>query len=250
MIDLYGMSSPNVIKVILMLEELEAEYRLHYVDVFRGRTEAIDGKSPFGKVPVIVDRSAGDLAVFESGAILVYLAERYGGEALLPAEGAARYAVLQWLFAQMAAVGPLLGQNNHFRLLPDVADSYGARRYADQALKVYRVLNERLASSPWLAGESYSVADIATWPWASYVPMHGLAWSDFPSLKEWWDRVGARPAVARTQAAAAKGFGTRDMEATVSASPEELDRFFWRDSPGGPQPDFEAYTRNIRPQED
>ena len=243
MIDVYGMSSPNVTKVIIALEELGVEHRLEHVDVFRNRIEAIEAWSPFGKVPVIVDRDAGDLPIFESGAILVHLAERYDDGALLPREPAARAAVLQWLFAQVAAVGPLLGQNNHFRLLPQEAGSYGARRYAEQARHVYRVLDARLAASPYLAGETYSLADIATFPWAAYVPLHGHRWSEFPALHAWWERVGERPAVTRAQAASLAAYGARDAASTAEASPAELDRFFWREAPGGPAPDFVAYAQ-------
>lgn len=250
MIRLHGMSSPNVTKVVILLEELGLDYALEYVDVFRNRTGAIAGKSPFGKVPVIVDQDAGDLAVFESGAILVYLAETYGGEALLPASGPVRHRVLQWLFAQVATVGPLLGQNDHTRLLPDEAGSYAARRYAGQALRIYRTLDERLSEVPYLAGDDYSVADIATWPWAGYVPLHGLAWSDHPALERWWKRIAERPAVARATAATLSSFAPRDAEATASASAEELDRFFWREETGGgPLPDFAALGRGARSQE-
>ena len=238
MIELYGMSSPNVTKVIILLEELGLEYRLSYVDVMRNRMEAIAGSSPFGKVPVIIDRGAGDLAVFESGAILVYLAETYRGEELLPTSGPERYAVLQWLAAQIAAVGPYLGQNNHFRALPDQEGSYAALRYAEHARRIYRVLDERLSAAPWLGGRTYSIADIATHPWAAYVPRHGLAWSDYPALEAWWARVGARPAVARANAASAAAFGVRDFEAVTGATRAELDRFFWREQPGGPEADF------------
>ena len=238
MIELFGMSSPNVTKIIILLEELGVEYRLHYVDVMRGRIEAIADMSPFGKVPAIVDRSAGDLAVFESGAILVYLAENYRGEALLPASGPARYAVLQWLAAQIANVGPYLGQNNHFRALPQEDGSYAALRYAEHARKIYRVLDERLAAAPWLAGASYSIADIATHPWAGYVPRHGLSWSDYPALHAWWQRIAERPAVVRAQAASAAAFGARDFEAVTGATSAEQDRFLWREQPGGPKADF------------
>jgi GST-like protein len=238
MIDLYGMSSPNVTKIIILLEELGVAYRLHYVDVMRGRIEAIAGISPFGKVPVLVDRSAGDLAVFESGAILVYLAEIYRGEAFLPGSGPARYAVLQWLAAQIAAVGPYLGQNNHFRARPDQDGSYAALRYAEHARRIYRVLDERLSAVPYLAGDAYSIADVATHPWAGYVPRHGLPWSDHPALKRWWDRIAERPAVARAHAASTAAFGARDFEAVTGATAADQDRFFWREQPGGPAADF------------
>lgn len=235
MIELYGMSSPNVTKVLILLEELGVPYEMRHVDVFRGRTEALAGISPFGKVPAIVDRGAGGLSVFESGAILTYLAETHGGEALLPRSGPGRYAALQWLMAQVAIMGPLLGQNNHFRLLPEEAEGYGLRRYAEQSKKIYRVLDERLAVSPYLAGETYSIADIAVHPWAAYVPRHDLDWTDYPALKAWWDKIGDRPAVARAATASAR-FGADDVAAITQATPAELNGFFWRS--GGPAADF------------
>ena len=247
MIELYGMSSPNVAKVTILLEELELPYETRHVDVFRGpgRIGAIAAHSPFGKVPVIIDRRAGDLAVFESGAILTYLAERYGGEALLPPSGPDRYAVLQWLTAQVATVGPFLGQNNHFRLLPDEAGSYAARRYAEQSRHVFHVLDKRLAAAAYLAGDFYSIADIATYPWAGYVPRQGLDWGDFPALKAWCDRIGERPAVVRAAKVQA-AFGPQDMAARQGASQEDLDRFFWRDRPG-PAADFDIYANPAPP---
>lgn len=242
MIDLYGMSSPNIRKVVILLEELGLAYRPLHVAVFRRAQfdPAFTRISPFGKVPVIVDRDAGDLTVFESGAILTYLAETYGDGALLPKAGPARYAVLEWLTAQVAIVGPLLGQNNHFVLLPDQAGSYAASRYAEQSRYVYRVLDSRLAAAPWLAGEAYSIADIATYPWGLYVPKHGLSWDDYPALKDWCDRIGARPAVAKADRAMAE-FGKKDHADLVAASTREIDSFFWREDTG-PTADFSAIS--------
>ena len=240
MIDLYGMSSPNIRKVVILLEELGLPYRSIHVAVFRRAQFDPDFTriSPFGKVPVIVDRDADDLTVFESGAILTYLAETYGDGALLPAAGPARYAVLEWLTAQVATVGPLLGQNNHFVLLPEESGSYAATRYAEQARYIYRVLDGRLTQSPYLAGEAYSIADIATYPWGLYVPKHGLSWDDYPALKDWCDRIGARPAVIKADAEMAE-FGKKDHADLVAASPHEIDSFFWRET-SGPAADFSA----------
>ncbi len=242
MIDLYGMSSPNIRKVVILLEELGLAYRSIHVAVFR-RAQFDPGFtaiSPFGKVPVIVDRDAGDLTVFESGAILTYLAEAYGDGAMLPKSGPARYAVLEWLTAQVAMVGPLLGQNNHFVLLPEEAGSYATNRYAEQARYIYRVLDTRLASVPYLAGADYSIADIATYPWGLYVPKHGLGWDDYPALKDWCDRIAARPAVIKADAAMAE-FGKQDHQDLVAASTREIDSFFWRETTG-PAADFSALT--------
>ena len=240
MIDLYGMSSPNIRKVVILLEELGLPYRSIHVAVFRRAQFDPDFSriSPFGKVPVIIDRDAGNLTVFESGAILTYLAETYGDDEMLPRSGPARYAVLEWLTAQVAMVGPLLGQNNHFVLLPQEAGSYAASRYAEQARYIYRVLDTRLASAPYLAGESYSIADIATYPWGLYVPKHGLSWDDYPALKLWCDRIGARPAVINADIEMAE-FGKKDHADLVVASRQELDSFFWRET-AGPAADFSA----------
>ena len=240
MIDLYGMSSPNIRKVVILLEELGLPYRSIHVAVFRRAQfdPAFMKISPFGKVPVIVDRDAGDLTVFESGAILTYLAETYGDGAMLPAAGAERYAVLEWLTAQIAIVGPLLGQNNHFVLLPEEAGSYAAKRYAEQSRYVYRVLDDRLVASPYLAGDSYSIADIATYPWGLYVPKHGLSWDDYPALKAWCDRIGARPAVVRADAEMG-AFGVKDHADLMAASTREIDSFFWREETG-PAADLSA----------
>ena len=242
MIDLYGMSSPNIRKVVIMLEELGLAYRSIHVAVFRRAQfdPNFTRISPFGKVPVIVDRDADDLAVFESGAILTYLAETYGDGSLLPAAGPARYAVLEWLTAQVAMVGPLLGQNNHFVLLPQEAGSYAARRYAEQSRYIYRVLDQRLAASPYLAGDAYSIADVATYPWGLYVPKHGLSWDDYPALKQWCDRIGERPAVIRADAEM-NAFGAKDHADIVAASSAEIDSFFWREETG-PAADFSALT--------
>jgi GST-like protein len=242
MIDLYGMSSPNIRKVVIMLEELGIAYRSIHVAVFRREQFAADFTkiSPFGKVPAIVDRDAGDLPVFESGTILTYLAESYGDGTLLPASGRERYAVLAWLTAQMAIVGPLLGQNNHFLLLPDEAGSYASRRYAEQSRYIYRVLNDRLSASPYLAGASYSIADIATYPWGLYVPKHGESWDEYPAIKNWCDRIAARPAVIRADAEMMK-FGMKDHADIVSASAADVDGFFWRET-SGPAADFSVLT--------
>jgi GST-like protein len=240
MIDLYGMSSPNIRKVVILLEELGLAYRSIHVAVFRRAQfdPEFTRISPFGKVPVIVDRDADDLTVFESGAILTYLAETYGNGALLPTAGHARYAVLEWLTAQVAMVGPLLGQNNHFVLLTDQAGSYAANRYAEQARYIYRVLDKRLSEASYLAGEAYSIADIATYPWGLYVPKHGLAWDDYPALKQWCDRLGARAAVIRADKAMTE-FGIKDHADLVAASSDEIDSFFWREVTG-PAADFSA----------
>jgi GST-like protein len=236
----YGMQSPNVRKVLIMLEELELAYELRHVAVFKGEQFAPEflALNPLGKVPVLVDpRLPAPLA--ESGAILFWLAEREG--ALLPAEGPARYEVMQWLMAQMANIGPMFGQLNHFQLLPNGEQPYALGRYAAAAERLYRLLDERLAQRPWLAGEAYSIADIATYPWAHYLEQHGFDAAAHPALLDWRARIDARPAVERVKMRLAEiaEVATRTRrEATRS----DLDRFFGR-TDAMPAADYSAVTR-------
>jgi GSH-dependent disulfide-bond oxidoreductase len=238
MIEVHGMGSPNVLKVLLALEELGLEYRTRHVAVLRLEqfTPEFLALNPLGKAPVLVD---GEQTVFESGAILIYLAERYGG--LLPSEGPARYEALQWLMVQVANVGPMLGQLNHFVMLPADTSPYALARYREQARRVYRVLEERLATSPWLGGANFGVADAATWPWVKYLAAHGFDWGDHPAIEAWRGKIAARPAAARALARM-KDFVTADMAAGAEARPEELDRFLARTTPG-PTPDFSVLAR-------
>ena len=250
MITLYGMTGPNVLKIVLMLEEIEAAYEVWHVAVMRGegRHPGFLAISPFGKVPVIVDdRDGREQTLFESGAILMYLAETYA-PSLLPNEGPERWSTLAWLFGQVAFAGPMLGQLNHFHLLPSEAGTYAAGRYKDQAAKVYRDFDRRLSQSPWLGGERYSIADIAMYPWAAYLSRHEFREEDFPHLTAWRARIDARPAWRRAQEAIAR-LADDDTAAQVHVTNEDFDRFFNR-STVGPQVDFEGYLArgsNIRP---
>ena len=249
MITLYGMTGPNVLKILLMLEEIEAEYQVRHVAVMRGEGlhPGFLAISPFGKVPVIVDsRRDGEQTLFESGAILMYLAETYA-PSLLPQEGPDRWSTLTWLFGQVAFAGPMLGQLNHFHLLPSEAGTYAAGRYRDQAAKVYRDFDRRLAEAPWLGGGHYSIADIAMYPWSAYLSRHEFREEDFPHLTAWRARIDARPAWRRAQAAIAR-LAADDTAAQVHVTDEDFDRFFNR-SHAGPPVDFEGYLArgsNIR----
>jgi len=240
MITLYGCGSPNVRKVVIMLEELGLEYEISFVAVMNGGQfePSFLALNPLGRVPVLVDSDgpAGE-PVFESGAILIYLAEAYGREDLLPALGRERYAVIKWLMLQMANIGPIFGQHNHFIITPDHATSYAARRYREQAARLYRFLDARLADVPWLAGGNYSIADIATYPWALYVERHGMDWEELPHLRAWRDRIEARPALARVNATMQR-FVADDMKYAGEATQESLNRFFWREGEDGPQVDL------------
>ena len=242
MIELYGMGSPNVRKVGIMLEELGLDYVLRHVAVFRGDQfePAFLALSPLGKVPVLVDHTRGAGApIIESGAILFYLAETYG--ALLPAAGMARYEVMSWLMVQMANIGPMFGQLNHFQLLAQ-PDPYSAARYRSQAERLYRRLDERLSTRDWIAGDAYSIADIAIYPWALYLEQHGFDKGTHAALMRWRDKIGARAAVERSSERFAAAFNKEADETRRAATSEQLDKFFGRD-PGNPAGDFTAVTK-------
>ncbi len=196
MIDLYTWNTPNGRKVSIMLEETGLPYRTVPVDITKGEQHepAFLEISPNNKIPAIVDREA-ELSLMESGAILMYLAEKAGR--LEPGAGRARWQTLEWLMMQMGSVGPMLGQAHHFnRFNPDKSD-YARERYVSEARRIYGVLDTRLANSEHLAGDDYSIADIATWPWISRYEWQGIDWADYPSLLRWYKAIAARPAVQR-----------------------------------------------------
>ncbi|NDV11604.1 glutathione S-transferase family protein [Crenobacter caeni] len=203
MIQLYTWGTPNGRKISIALEELGLAYGVHPVDIGAGAqfAPAFLEISPNNKIPAIVDPDGPDgqpLALFESGAILVYLAEKTGR--LLPAAGEARYRVLQWLMFQMGGFGPMLGQAHHFlRYAPETVP-YAQKRYHDEALRLYRVLDTALAGQPYVAGDEYSIADIALYPWAAKHDWHCVDLEPFPHVARWLAEVGARPAVARGMA--------------------------------------------------
>jgi GST-like protein len=230
-IELFGMGSPNVRKVGIMLEEVGLDYVLRHVAVFRG--DQFDpvflALNPLGKVPVLIDHTrAPGTPIYESGAILFYLAETYG--ALLPTGGFARYEIMEWLMVQMSAIGPMFGQHNHFRLLGAQADPYAAARYRTQAKLLYRRLDERLSIREWIAGEAYSIADIAIYPWSLYLEQHGFDPAVHSSLIRWRDSIGAREPVKRSWDRFAAAFDKESQQTRRTASPEQLDAFFNRDS--------------------
>lgn len=242
MIDFYGMGSPNVFKVAIMLEEAGLAYRTHHVRVLHGENydPAFLALNPIAKVPVIVDHDGAgpDQPIFESGAILIYLAETYKPE-LFPASGPQRWEILKWLMFQMSLVGPMLGQVNHFHLIPSEADSYAAGRYRDQAARVFRNIDDRLKISRFIAGDTYSIADIAVHPWMGYVKRHGMDEADYPYLIAWRDRLDARGAVRRGSAAIAEM--TSKGSALPPPSDTELDDFFARRA-AGPKVDLVGYV--------
>lgn len=225
---LYGMSSPNVLKVGIMLEECGLSYETKFVGVLTGEQFEPDflARNPLGKVPVLEDPKLGQ-PLFESGAILVWLAERE--EAFLPTAPAPRAEVMQWLMVQMANVGPMLGQLNHFRLsLAGQGDPYATGRYQAAAERLYRHLDDRLTNHEWFAAGAYSIADMAMWPWARYLEKHGLDPADFPALARWRDAIASRPAVIRAEAVWTEDFVLATQSNAKSASDEQFDRFFGR----------------------
>jgi GST-like protein len=202
MIDLYTWSTPNGRKVSIMLEECGLAYRAHPVNIGRGEQfdEAFVAINPNSKIPAIVDYEGPEgraIRLFESGAILVYLAGKTGR--FLPQGVRGKYEALQWLMFQMGGVGPMFGQAHHFLRAAKESVPYAIERYTGEARRLYGVLDRRLASAAFLAGE-YSIADIATYPWVARHEWHKVALADFPNVKRWFDTIGLRPAVARGMA--------------------------------------------------
>ncbi len=225
---LHGMSSPNVTKVVLMLEECGLDYELRHIAVFAQEqfTPEFLALNPLGKVPVLEDPHLGQ-PVAESGAILHYLAEREGK--FLPTTQPQRAEVMQWLMVQMANIGPMFGQVNHFRLVQKSGTHpYAEARYAAAAERLYRLLDERLASREWIAGGEYSIADMATQPWANYLEGHGFDPAAHPHLLRWRAAVAERPAVQRALARADAAFTDAANRTRRAASNEDLDKFFGR----------------------
>ncbi|MHB1218407.1 MAG: glutathione S-transferase family protein [Alphaproteobacteria bacterium] len=202
MIDLYTWGTPNGRKVSIALEELALPYKVHPIDIGKGdqfKPEYL-AINPNGKIPAIVDPGGPDgkpISVFESGAILIYLAEKTGE--LLPKDARGRSVAIQWLMFQMGGVGPMFGQAHHFRRFAPEKIPYAVGRYTNETRRLYGVLDRRLAETEHLAGD-YSIADIATYPWVSRHEWQGVALTEFPSVKRWFDALSARPAVARGMA--------------------------------------------------
>jgi GST-like protein len=200
-IDLYTWSTPNGRKVSIMLEECVLPYRVHPVNIGKGEqfTPEFLALNPNNRIPAIVDPDGPDgraLPLFESGAILIYLAEKTGK--FMPRAARARVICLQWLMFQMGGVGPMFGQAHHFIRNKEVVP-YGIKRYSDETRRLYGVLQTRLAQAEYLADE-YSIADIATFPWVARFEWHKVDLADFPAVKRWFDLIAARPAVAKGMA--------------------------------------------------
>ncbi|MEO5672737.1 MAG: glutathione binding-like protein [Ramlibacter sp.] len=200
MIDVFSWPTPNGHKIHIMLEECGLPYRAIPVNIGAGdqfKPEFLK-ISPNNKIPAITDPDGPDgkpISMFESGAILVYLAAKTGR--FMPESDRAKYDVLQWLMFQMGGVGPLLGQNHHFRLYAPEKLEYAINRYTNEAKRMYGVLDRRLAQSQYLAGGSYTIADIATFPWLRNWERQGIVLSEYPNLEKWFNKMAERPAVQR-----------------------------------------------------
>jgi GST-like protein len=231
MITLYGMGSPNVVKIYIALEELDLPYTVAPIDVFTGKQFDAEfvKMNPNAKVPVIVDSDGPGgkpCTLFESGAILLYLAEKTGK--LLPTDMAGKYEAIQWMMVQMTTVGPMFGQHVHFTRFAPAGNDYSKSRYATQVHRVFEVIDQRLATTPFLGGAGYGIADIATYPWARNIPV--LLGADtaakFPNVMRWVSVIDQRPAVKKALAQ------VDDVRARTTqfdkAQPQDLDKMFGR----------------------
>jgi GST-like protein len=199
-IDVYSWPTPNGHKIHIMLEECGLPYRAIPVNIREGEQFKPEFLkiSPNNRIPAITDPDGPDgkpISVFESGAILVYLAAKTGK--FMPATDRAKYKVLEWLMFQMSGVGPMLGQNHHFRLYAPEKIPYAIDRYTNEAKRLYGVIDRRLAQSAYLGGEDYSIADIATFPWLRTWERQGIVLAEYPHVKAWFEQIADRPAVQR-----------------------------------------------------
>ena len=205
-IALYTWTTPNGRKASIALEEMGLAYEVHPINI--GKDEQFAPSflaiSPNNRIPAIVDPDGPDgpdgrpFSLFESGAILIYLAEKTGR--FMPSDPRERYRALEWLMWQMGGFGPMLGQAHHFRRFAPEQVPYAIERYTNETRRLYGVLDKRLSQCAFLAGDDYTIADMATFPWAARHEWHGIDLADFPDVKRWYDVVAARPAVERGMA--------------------------------------------------
>ena len=227
MIDLYYAPTPNGLKARLFLEEAGIEYRLHAVSLSKGEQfkPAFLAISPNNKIPAIVDHAPADggepLSLFESGAILLYLAQKTGR--LIPDDARGRAEVTQWLFWQMAGLGPMAGQIGHFNVYAPEKVPYAIDRYTRETARLYGVLDARLADRQFVAG-AFSIADIACYPWIVPHEAHGQDLAHFPHVRRWFDAIAARPATRRTYAGVGETYG----RSAAPLSDEERKNLFGR----------------------
>jgi GSH-dependent disulfide-bond oxidoreductase len=231
MIELYGMGSPNVVKIYIALEELALPYNVHPVDVFTGKQ--FDANflklNPMAKVPVITDSDGPGgkpITLFESGAILLYLAEKT--DKLLPKDMAAKYEAIEWMMVQMTTIGPMFGQHVHYMRFAPAGNDYSKSRYATQVHRVFEVVDQRLGETAWLGGTEYGIADIATYPWARNIPvlLGKPAAEKYKNVMRWVGVINDRPAVKRALTAVDDVRGkTTQFD---KAQPDALDKVFGR----------------------
>jgi GST-like protein len=200
LIDLYTWPTPNGHKIHIMLEETGLEYRVHPIDIGAGEQFKPEflASSPNNKIPAMVDqRGPGGkpLALAESGAMLFYLASKTNK--FLPSDVRARWEVMQWVMFQMGHIGPMLGQAHHFLQYAPEKIEYAMNRYRNEANRLYGVVDRRLAENEWIAGGEYSIADMSIMPWLRFPERQGVDIDDYPNLKNWRDRIAARPAVKK-----------------------------------------------------
>lgn len=208
MYDIYNWPTSNGRKINIAVEELEVEYKIHPIAI--GKGEQFSAKftdlNPNQKIPAVIDRDGPDgkpYTMFESGAILMYLAEKHGK--LMPTDKARRYEVIQWLMFQMGGVGPNLGQTHHFRRAAPEKVPYAIERFTNETRRLWGVMDKRLDDRDWLAADEFSIADIAVFPWAMRHEWQGISLDEFPNMKRWYETIEARPGVKRGLAAQVPG---------------------------------------------
>lgn len=226
MIDLYALTSPNVQKIFIMLEELELPYNTKLVDVWAGEhfTDEFKRLNPNRKIPVIVDHDGPGgkpCTLYESGAILIYLAEKTGR--FMPRDPIARLDVLQWLMIQVSTLGPMAGQNIHFTRFAPPGNDYAASRFRTEVNRLFDLYDERLSERDYVCGADYTIADIATFPWLRNYEFQGMSIAGRPHLTRYIEKISARPAVKKMLAIVAGIKSSRD-----TASADMKDRVFGR----------------------
>ena len=208
MYDIYNWPTSNGRKINIAVEELEVEYKIHPIAI--GKGEQFSAKftdlNPNQKIPAVIDQDGPDgkpYTMFESGAILMYLAEKHGK--LMPTDKTRRYEVIQWLMFQMGGVGPNLGQTHHFRRAAPEKVPYAIERFTNETRRLWGVMDKRLEDRDWLAADEFSIADIAVFPWAMRHEWQGISLDEFPNMKRWYETIEARPGVKRGLAAQVPG---------------------------------------------
>ena len=208
MYDIYNWPTSNGRKINIAVEELEVEYKIHPIAIGKGDQFSAEFTelNPNQKIPAVIDQDGPDgkpYTMFESGAILMYLAEKHGK--LIPTDMTKRYEVIQWLMFQMAGVGPNLGQTHHFRRAAPEKVPYAIERFTNETRRLWGVMDKRLEDRDWLAADEFSIADIAVFPWAMRHEWQGISLDEFPNMKRWYEIVESRPGVKRGLAAQVPG---------------------------------------------